>query len=89
MITFLTLQYSSLPVYLPPDAFTLSEIHGVFSAVLDKTPPMLSIRNRFPQGDLLIDTGKLRRGSNRAAALYKVNHHSQVWLFDRLYISTH
>ena len=82
------IQYSSLPVYLLPNIFTLSEIHGVFSAVLDKAPPMRSIRNRFLQGDLLIDTGKLRRGSNRPAALYKVNHHSETWLFDRLYSST-
>ncbi|MET4694765.1 NUDIX hydrolase [Endozoicomonas lisbonensis] len=82
------IQYSSLPVYLLPDTFTLSEIHGVFSAVLDKAPPMRSIRNRFLQGDLLIDTGKLKRGSNRPAALYKVNQNSETWLFDRLYIST-
>ncbi|AMO56340.1 NrtR DNA-binding winged helix domain-containing protein [Endozoicomonas montiporae] len=82
------IQYSSLPVYLLPDTFTLSEIHSVFSAVLDKAPPMRSIRNRFLQGDLLIDTGLLRRGSNRPAALYKVNQHSEAWLFDRLYIST-
>lgn len=81
-------QYSSLPVYLLSETFTLSEIHGVFSAVLDKAPPMRSIRNRFLQGDLLIDTGQLRRGSNRPAALYKVNQNSEAWLFDRLYVST-
>ena len=82
------IQYTSLPVYLLPDTFTLSDIHAVFSAVLDKAPPMRSIRNRFLQGDLLIDTGKQRRGSNRPAALYTVNRHSETWLFDRLYIST-
>ena len=82
------IQYTSLPVYLLPDTFTLSDIHGVFSAVLDKAPPMRSIRNRFLQGDLLIDTGNQRRGSNRPAALYRVNRNSETWLFDRLYIST-
>ena len=82
------IQYSSLPVYLLPEHFTLSDIHGVFSAVLDKAPPMRSIRNRFLQGDLLIDTGRLKRGSNRPAALYRVNQNSETWLFDRLYIST-
>lgn len=81
------IQYTSLPVYLLPDTFTLSEIHGVFSAVLNKAPPMRSIRNRFLQGNLLIDTGRQRRGSNRPAALYTVNRHSATWLFDRLYIS--
>ncbi|WP_152558949.1 NUDIX hydrolase [Endozoicomonas numazuensis] len=82
------IQYSSLPVYLLPEEFTLSDIQTVFSAVLDKTPPMRSIRNRFLKEDLLIDTGKQRRGSNRPAVLYKVNKNSQTWLFDRLYLST-
>ncbi|MGI9279538.1 MAG: NUDIX hydrolase [Endozoicomonas sp.] len=82
------IQYSTLPVYLLPEEFTLSDIQTVFSAVLDKIPPMRSIRNRFLKEDLLIDTGKQRRGSNRPAALYKVNKNSQTWLFDRLYLST-
>lgn len=82
------IQYSSLPVYLLPEAFTLSDIQKVYEAVLGKAPPMRSIRNRFLQGDLLIDTGKQRRGSNRPAALYRVNKSSETWLFDRLYMST-
>ncbi|WP_062270432.1 NUDIX hydrolase [Endozoicomonas arenosclerae] len=82
------IQYSSLPVYLLPEEFTLSDIQTVFAAVLEKTPPMRSIRNRFLKEDLLIDTGHQRRGSNRPAALYKVNKNSQTWLFDRLYLST-
>ena len=82
------IQYSSLPVYLLPDEFTLSDIQKVFEEVLEKAPPMRSIRNRFLKEDLLIDTGKLRRGSNRPAALYRVNKKSDTWLFDRLYVST-
>ncbi len=81
-------QYSSLPIHLLPEEFTLSDIRNVFDAILDKSPPMRSIRNRFLKGDLLEDTGRQRRGSNRPASLYTINHHSKTWLFDRLYKTT-
>ena len=58
-------QYSSLPVYLLPEEFTLSDIRDVFQGILEKAPPMRSIRNRFLKGDLLEETGMQRRGSNR------------------------
>ena len=82
------IQYSALPVYLLPAEFTLSDIQNVFSVVLDKAPPMRSIRNRFLNCDLLEDTGKKRYGSNRPATLYKINQQSETWLFDRLYLTT-
>ena len=82
------IQYSSLPIYLLPNEFTLSDIQKVFSTLLEKAPPMRSIRNRFLQGELLEETGKQRRGSCRPAALYRINRHSDTLLFDRLYLST-
>ncbi len=82
------IQYSALPIYLLPEAFTLSDIQNVFSIVLDKAPPMRSIRNRFINSDLLINTGQKRHGSNRPATLYRANANSNNWLFDRLYLTT-
>lgn len=82
------IQYSALPIYLLSEAFTLSDIQNVFSVVLDKAPPMRSIRNRFLSSDTLIETGDKRHGSNRPAALYRINPASENVLFDRLYIST-
>ena len=79
------IQYSSLPVYLLPSLFTLSDITKVFLAVIGSAPPMRSIRNRFLQGQLLVDTGKQRRGSNRPATLYTINQSRQTYLFNRLY----
>ncbi|MGI9274220.1 MAG: NUDIX hydrolase [Endozoicomonas sp.] len=81
-------QYSSLPVYLLPEEFTLSDIRNVIQGILEKAPPMRSIRNRFLKGDLLEETGLQRRGSNRPAALYRLNKTSKTWLFDRLYVTT-
>lgn len=82
------IQYSALPIYLLSEAFTLSDIQNVFSVVLNKAPPMRSIRNRFINSDLLEDTGKKRYGSNRPATLYRINLKSDTWLFDRLYLTT-
>ena len=82
------IQYSSLPVYLLPEEFTLSDIQKVFASILEKAPPMRSIRNRFLQGELLEETGRQRRGSCRPAALYRINRQSKTLLFDRLYLST-
>ncbi len=82
------IQYSSVPVYLLPDEFVLSDIRKVFSAVLEKSPPMRSIRNRFLRGGLLIDTGRQRRGSNRPAAIYKINKETETCLYNRLYLTT-
>lgn len=82
------IQYSSLPVYLLPEEFTLSDIQKVFASILEKAPPMRSIRNRFLQGELLEETGRQRRGSCRPAALYRINRQSTTLLFDRLYLST-
>ncbi|WP_373691401.1 hypothetical protein [Endozoicomonas sp. YOMI1] len=79
---------SALPVYLLPAEFTLSDIQNVFSVILDKAPPMRSIRNRFLNYNLLEDTGKKRYGSNRPATLYQTNQQSETWLFDRLYLTT-
>ncbi|WP_257264474.1 NUDIX hydrolase [Endozoicomonas sp. ONNA2] len=82
------IQYSALPVYLLPAEFTLADIQNVFTVILDKAPPMRSIRNRFLNCDLLEDTGKKRYGSNRPATLYQTKRQSETWLFDRLYLTT-
>ena len=82
------IQYSVLPVYLLPETFTLSDIQKVFSVILDKAPPMRSIRNRFLSNDILQETDRKRRGSCRPAALYRLNADSQTLLFNRLYLST-
>lgn len=82
------IQYSSLPVHLLPEEFTLSDIQKVFTLVLEKAPPMRSIRNRFLKGELLEDTGKKRHGRNRPAALYRIHQAARPCLFNRSYLTT-
>ncbi|WP_233468152.1 NUDIX hydrolase [Zooshikella ganghwensis] len=82
------IQYTSLPVYLLPEEFTLADIRDVFAAILKKAPPMRSIRNRFLHEDLLEDTGKKRYGSNRPAALYRLKKTAKAHFYNRLYHTT-
>ena len=82
------IQYTSLPLYLLPETFTLADIQQVFSIILGKAPPLRSIRNRFINGNLVEDTGKKRFGSNRPATHYRTSEQDSHRLFDRVYFST-
>ncbi|MTI12751.1 NUDIX hydrolase [Sansalvadorimonas verongulae] len=82
------IQYTTLPLYLLPDTFTLSDIKEVFQGTLGKAPPMRSIRNRFADETVVTDTGEKRYGSNRPATLYRLKGDNRHRLFNRLYEST-
>ena len=81
-------QYSTLPLHLLPEVFTLAEIRDVFNCILGKAPPMRSIRNRFVDGQILEDTGDKRHGSNRPASLYRMKTCETTRLFNRMYQTT-
>ena len=81
-------QYSTLPLYLLPSSFTLSDIHKVFCCILGKAPPLRSLRNRFVDSGVLEDTGHKRHGSNRPATLYTIKRQAEAHLFNRLYQTT-
>ncbi len=82
------IQYTTLPLYLLPETFTLSDIRDVFQSLLGKAPPMRSIRNRFNEDNVLKNTGKKRYGSNRPASLYRIREGTTSRLFSRIYEST-
>ncbi len=82
------IQYTTIPLYLLPELFTLADIRDVFRIILGKAPPMRSIRNRFLTGNLLEDSGQKRRGSNRPASLYRLADLNCTRLFNRLYHTT-
>ncbi|GAA4649214.1 NUDIX domain-containing protein [Kistimonas scapharcae] len=82
------IQYTTIPLYLLPELFTLADIRDAFRIILGKAPPMRSIRNRFLAGNLLEDSGQKRRGSNRPASLYRLADRNCTRLFNRLYHTT-
>lgn len=72
-------EYTSLPVHLLADEFTLPELQQIFEIILAKEIEKKSFRRRILDADILEETGQMKIGSNRPAKLYRckadyVNH---------------
>lgn len=78
-------EYSSVPVHLLPDAFTLSELQEVYEILLEKPIDKSAFRKKIAAMDFLEPiTGEQRRGSNRPAQLFRARNPRGLVLFDRL-----
>ncbi len=64
--------YTSLPVYLMSEAFTLSELQDVYEIILGKTIDPKSFRRRLLNAEILAETGEMRSSSKRPAKLYRL-----------------
>ena len=66
--------YSSLPVFLCADEFTISELHAVYQAVLDEKLNMANFRRKLEDLQVLEEIPGASRasGRNRPAQLYRV-----------------
>lgn len=74
--------YSSLPVHLLPEKFTLSHCQRVFEIVLDRPLEKSAFRRRLRDADLVQKIpGAYERGSNRPAALYQVKPGNETIYF--------
>lgn len=62
--------YTSLPLYLMPKEFTLSELQKVYEIVLDQIIDSKSFRRRILSAKLLEETNKLNRDTKRPAQIY-------------------
>lgn len=65
--------YSSLPVYLCEEEFTIPELHAVFEALLETPLNMANFRRKLDDLDILEEVpGAFRRiGRNRPAQVYR------------------
>lgn len=76
-------QYTSLPINLLPEAFTLSELQNIFEILLGKTVEKKSFRRRILDADIIEETGAMKTGSNRPAKLYRMKKLSENHYFSR------
>jgi len=76
-------QYTSLPVNLLPEVFTLTELQQTFETVMGKRVEKKSFRRRMDDADILEETGDMRTGSNRPAKLYRVKENATTHFFNR------
>lgn len=65
-------EYTSLPAYLMPTEFTLPDLQRTYEIVLDRPLEKSAFRTRMLAADLIEPIGKMRKGPNRPAQLYRL-----------------
>lgn len=77
-------EYTTLPVHLLPEAFTLSELQAVYERLLGRLLDKSAFRKRIAEVDFIEPiSGEMRRGSNRPAQLYRLKQAHSTAFFDR------
>lgn len=75
--------YTSLPIFLLPKEFTLTEVQHTYEAILGLKMEKKSFRRRLLDADFLQETGNTRRASHRPAQLYCLAH-EHPYYFSRI-----
>lgn len=75
--------YTSLPIFLLPVEFTLTELQRTYETVLGFKMEKKSFRRRLLDAGFLEETGNIRRASHRPAQLYRLAH-PQPYFFARI-----
>lgn len=74
--------YSSLPVHLLPERFTLKQCQSVFEIVLGHPLEKSAFRRRLHEADIVVQIpDAFERGSNRPAALYRLRQGKETIFF--------
>jgi 8-oxo-dGTP diphosphatase len=76
-------QYTSLPAFLMPQAFTLTELQKTYEALLGRPIEKKSFRTRVLATDLLEEVARRKRGANRPAQMYQLRNRKKPVFFTR------
>lgn len=76
-------EYTSLPVNLLPDQFTLTELQKTYEIILGNAVEKKAFRRRILDADILEETGDMKTGSNRPAKLYRTKPEGESYFFAR------
>ncbi|MCA3000607.1 MAG: NUDIX hydrolase [Rhodocyclaceae bacterium] len=77
-------EYTSLPAFLLPETFTLTELQTAFETVLGRALDKSSFRKRVEDAELVVALkNKFREGSNRPAQIYKLRSKTAPVFFPR------
>ncbi len=76
-------EYTSLPAYLLPAAFTLTELQHVYEAVLNRSLEKKAFRTRMLATDLLEELDAMKETGRRPAQLYRLKSRSGPVYFTR------
>lgn len=78
-------EYTSLPAFLLPEEFTLSELQRMYEVVLERPVEKSAFRTRVFSAGLVKPLDKMRGGNNRPAQLYKLAHARKLVFFPRTF----
>ena len=76
-------EYTSLPAYLVPREFTLSDLQRAYEVVLGRPLEKSAFRTRVLAAALVEPVGRQREGPNRPAQLYRLRTPSKPTYFPR------
>lgn len=79
-------EYTSLPAYLLPAEFTLSELQRMYEIVMERPIEKSAFRTRVLSSGLVTPAGdKMREGPNRPAQLYRLTDPANPVVFPRTF----
>jgi hypothetical protein len=76
-------EYTSLPAFLMPAEFTLSELQRIHEILLGRSLEKKAFRTRILSSDLLEEVPRKREGANRPAQLYRLKNKKEPVYFAR------
>lgn len=78
-------EYTSLPAFLLPEEFTLSELQRMYEVVLERPLEKSAFRTRVFASSLVEPIDKVRAGPNRPAQLYRLSQPQEIVYFPRTF----
>lgn len=78
-------EYTSLPAYLLPETFTLSELQHVFAVVLGRPVDKSGFRTRVLSAGLVEEVDGVKTGASRPAQLYRLKSPKNLTFFPRAF----
>jgi 8-oxo-dGTP diphosphatase len=76
-------EYTSLPAFLMPQEFTLTELQRIYETLLGRPIEKKSFRTRILATNLLEEIARRKEGANRPAKMYRLRNRKQPVLFVR------
>lgn len=80
-------EYTSLPAFLMPQEFTLTELQTIYEVLLGRPVEKKSFRTRILATDLLEEVKRFKVGANRPAQLYRLRNPRRPVFFSRALIA--
>jgi len=78
-------EYTSLPTFMLPKEFTLSDLQSVYEIVLGRKLEKSAFRSRILTADVVEPVPRVRRGPNRPARLYRLKRRKRPVFFVRTF----